>query len=191
MVLVSRLWYSLAPPCRGGSNEYPQSMFWAQIWKTKLPEFLSEHFHFLVVQFTIYLNMRVFVMNNTMNRTKHKKKKKKKNRVKAQGDTKAKTHQKLRLRLVRSEKLRGAGSNQLFRCQISDYICRLLFLYIHTNHRLERSSYVKLKDWMSNSVDPDETAHNESSHLDLRCLQKPIIIACGSERVKFKPTYMS
>ena len=24
--------YSLEPP-RGGSNEYPQSMFWAEIWK--------------------------------------------------------------------------------------------------------------------------------------------------------------
>ena len=34
---------------------------------------------------------------------------------------------------------------------------------------------------MSNSVDPDETSH----YLDLHCLQKPIIIACGSERVKF------
>ena len=31
---------------------------------------------------------------------------------------------------------------------------------------------------MSNSVDPDEP-----SHLGLRCLQKPIIIAYGSERV--------
>ena len=31
---------------------------------------------------------------------------------------------------------------------------------------------------MSNSVDSDETA------LDLCCLQKPIIIACGSERAK-------
>ena len=49
---------------------------------------------------------------------------------------------------------------------------------------MERSLYVKLKDWMSNSVDPDETAHYEPSHLDLRCLQKPIIIAFGSERVK-------
>ena len=29
---------------------------------------------------------------------------------------------------------------------------------------------------MSNSVDPDETA--EPSHLDLCCLQRPIIIAC-------------
>ena len=31
---------------------------------------------------------------------------------------------------------------------------------------------------MSNSVD-----HDEPSHLDLRSLQKPTIIACGSERV--------
>ena len=30
---------------------------------------------------------------------------------------------------------------------------------------------------MSNSVYPDETAHYEPSHLDLRCLPKPIIIA--------------
>ena len=36
---------------------------------------------------------------------------------------------------------------------------------------------------MSNSVDPDETAHYEPSHLDLRCLQKPIIIAYGNERI--------
>ena len=36
---------------------------------------------------------------------------------------------------------------------------------------------------MSNSVDPDETAHYEPSHLDLCCLQKPIIIAYGSGRV--------
>ena len=32
---------------------------------------------------------------------------------------------------------------------------------------------------MSNSEDPDEP-----SHLDLCCLHKPIIIVCGSERVK-------
>ena len=37
---------------------------------------------------------------------------------------------------------------------------------------------------MSNGVDPDETAHDEQSHLDLRRLQKPIVIAYGSERVK-------
>ena len=31
--------------------------------------------------------------------------------------------------------------------------------YFLTNYRLKRNLYVKLKDWMSNSVDPDETAH--------------------------------
>ena len=25
--------YSLEPPRRGGSSEYPPSMFWAEIWK--------------------------------------------------------------------------------------------------------------------------------------------------------------
>ena len=35
---------------------------------------------------------------------------------------------------------------------------------------------------MSNSIDPDETAHYEPSHLDLRCLPKPIVITYGSER---------
>ena len=32
--------YSLEPPRRGGSNKYPQSMFWAEIWKVS--EFLTE-----------------------------------------------------------------------------------------------------------------------------------------------------
>ena len=36
---------------------------------------------------------------------------------------------------------------------------------------------------MSNSVDPDETTHDEPSHQDLRCLQMPVIIAYGGERV--------
>ena len=31
--------------------------------------------------------------------------------------------------------------------------------FILTDYRLERHSYVKLKDWMSNSLDLDETAH--------------------------------
>ena len=30
---------------------------------------------------------------------------------------------------------------------------------------------------MSNSVDPDKTAHDEPSYQDLRCLQKPTIMA--------------
>ena len=67
---------------------------------------------------------------------------------------------------------------KLFRCQISDDICHLLLIL--TNYFLERNLYVKLNVWMSNSVDQDETAHY---HLDLCCLQKPIIIACGSEIV--------
>ena len=38
--------YSLEPPRRGrgGSNDYPQSMFLAEIWN--ISEFLSENFHF-------------------------------------------------------------------------------------------------------------------------------------------------
>ena len=36
--------YSLEPPRWRCSNEYPQSMFWAEIWKVS--EFLSENFHF-------------------------------------------------------------------------------------------------------------------------------------------------
>ena len=36
--------YSLEPPRRGGSNDYPQAMFWAEIWK--ISEFLSEIFQF-------------------------------------------------------------------------------------------------------------------------------------------------
>ena len=50
-----RLLYSLEPPRLGGSNEYPQSMFWAEIWKKK-SKFLSENLpFFLVVKFTVYL----------------------------------------------------------------------------------------------------------------------------------------
>ena len=60
-----RLCNSLEPPRRGGSNEYPQSMFWAEIWK--ISEFLSENFLFLVVKFSIYLNRRVFIMKTTAN----------------------------------------------------------------------------------------------------------------------------
>ena len=37
--------YSLEPPRRGGSNEYPQSMFWAEIWK------ISEFFYLKIFSF--------------------------------------------------------------------------------------------------------------------------------------------
>ena len=36
--------YALELPRRGGSKEYLQSMFWAEIWK--ISEFLYENFHF-------------------------------------------------------------------------------------------------------------------------------------------------
>ena len=37
---------------------------------------------------------------------------------------------------------------------------------------------------MSNSIDPDETAHYEPSHLDLRCLQKPILSPVAVKELK-------
>ena len=49
--------YSLEPPRWGGSNEYPQSIFWAELWK--ISNILSENFHFLVVKISIYLNRLV------------------------------------------------------------------------------------------------------------------------------------
>ena len=69
-------------------------------------------------------------------------------------------------------------------------ICRLLCFL--TNYRLEISLYVKLKDWMSNSIDPDETAHYEPSRLHLRCLQKPIIIVAVIELTlrQFQTTFV-
>ena len=56
--------YSLEPPHRGGSNEYPQStcMFWAEIWKKKKRNFYLKFFNFLVVKFSVYMNRFVFVM---------------------------------------------------------------------------------------------------------------------------------
>ena len=41
--------YSLEPPRRGGSIEYPQSMFWPKIWK--ISEFFIWKISFLVVKF--------------------------------------------------------------------------------------------------------------------------------------------
>ena len=52
--------YSLEPPRRGGSNEYPQSMFWAEVWKISV--FYLKFFNVLEVKVSIYLNRRVFVM---------------------------------------------------------------------------------------------------------------------------------
>ena len=53
--------YSLEPPRRGDSNEYPQSVLSRNV--KKISDFLSENFQFLVVKVSIYLNRRVFVMS--------------------------------------------------------------------------------------------------------------------------------
>ena len=74
------------------------------------------------------------------------------------------------------------------------------FFFILTNYPLERPLYVKLKDWaqlfkandvsdslkftLSDTQICKYTEIFEPSHLDLCCLQKPVIIACGRERVK-------
>ena len=58
-----RLWVLVRTARRGGSNEYPQSMFWAEIWK--ISEFLYKNFQFLEMKFSIFLNRRVFVMFNS------------------------------------------------------------------------------------------------------------------------------
>ena len=58
--------YSFEPPRRGGSNEYPQSMFRAEIRDISDFFFISENFHFLVVKISVYLNRRVFVMSSSL-----------------------------------------------------------------------------------------------------------------------------
>ena len=72
IILISaqnhRLWHSLEPPRRGGSNEYPQSTFLSRNMKKKYQNFYPEififffFFFFLVVKFLVYLNGHVFVM---------------------------------------------------------------------------------------------------------------------------------
>ena len=52
--------YSLEPPHRGGSNEYPQSIVLSRNMKNI--RFLSKYFLFLEVKISIYLNSNVFVM---------------------------------------------------------------------------------------------------------------------------------
>ena len=64
--------FSLEPPRRGGSNGFPQFMFWAGIWKIS-DFFLIWKFSFMVVKFSIhmYLNRRVFVMFRGPNGMSH------------------------------------------------------------------------------------------------------------------------
>ena len=53
------------PPLRGGSNEYPQFMFWAETWKN-VRIFYLKFFVFWVIKYLVYLNRRVFVMSNPL-----------------------------------------------------------------------------------------------------------------------------
>ena len=55
---------SLEPSRRGGSNEYPQSMFWAEIWKKNNKKQKKKKNRILSENFQFYLNRRVFVMEN-------------------------------------------------------------------------------------------------------------------------------
>ena len=52
--------YSLEPPRRGGSNEYPQSMFSSKM--RKIFEFCLKIFNFSMINYSVYLNRHVFVM---------------------------------------------------------------------------------------------------------------------------------
>ena len=46
-----------------------------------------------------------------------------------------------------------------------------------------RKFVVKNQNRMANSVDPDETAHFESSHQGLHCLHRDLVVS-AAERVK-------
>ena len=50
--------HSLEPPRRGGSNEYPQSMFWAEIWK--ILQFFIWKFSVFGSEFFLYIWIGVF-----------------------------------------------------------------------------------------------------------------------------------
>ena len=52
--------YSWKLFCWSSSNKYSQSMFSAEIWK--ISEFLSKNLQFLVVEYSIYSNRRIFLM---------------------------------------------------------------------------------------------------------------------------------
>ena len=71
------------------------------------------------------------------------------------------------------------SKRKLFRCQISDDICRLLFFF---NKLLLEKKFIRKVERLNGKQRRSRwDGSYEPSHLDLRCLQKPIIIACGSE----------
>ena len=67
--------YSFEPPRRGGSNEYPQSIFWAEIWKIirvfYLKNFVFKRWNFLYICFRndyvlMCLNTAGWVLNSVL-----------------------------------------------------------------------------------------------------------------------------
>ena len=54
--------YLLELPLWGSSNEYPQSMFWAEVWKYQF--FIWKFSVFGDKKFSVYLSKRVFIMWN-------------------------------------------------------------------------------------------------------------------------------
>ena len=61
--------YLLELPHWGSSNEYPQSMFWAEI--RKILEFFIWKFSFFGAEFSVYLDRHVFVMKMLLIDTLH------------------------------------------------------------------------------------------------------------------------
>ena len=51
-------------------------------------------------------------------------------------------------------------------------------LYLQIFEKLSNINCIllKIKDYSANTVDPDETAHYEPSHLDLQCLQIQLLL---------------
>ena len=54
------LWVLVRTARRGGSNEDPHSMFWAEIWK--ISEFFISIFSFLVIKFSVYLKIIIIII---------------------------------------------------------------------------------------------------------------------------------
>ena len=126
------------------------------------------------MKFSIYLHRRVFVMSKTTCLAL--------SFQKVHGAQQSKQEITKVVSLVKLAGNLPSVSSLTLSVPSAFFLSFFFFLFL-INYRLERSLYVKLKDRMSNSIDQDETAHYEPSHLDLYCLQKPIIISCGSERV--------
>ena len=70
------------------------------------------------------------------------------------------------------------------------FLCGPPFLNLDTSVAANRD-ILKINNRMANSVDPDEMAHNEPSHLNLPCFQSYLFWSAGLKRLKslFRFTY--